>query len=125
MSVEDISTCFEKSIDINNEPNDKLEQYILNDICRNWIKLVPLQDELLLQEFSYKEYFEKVADVVLDDDVNRKGDKLRNTVIKFVPLDARKWNKEVEWVYCIVINGKIVKIGGTRTGMKGRATSYS
>jgi hypothetical protein len=29
-----------------------------------------------------------------------------------------------EWIYLIVINNKIVKIGGTRTGLASRACSY-
>ena len=29
-----------------------------------------------------------------------------------------------EWIYLLVVNGRIVKIGGTRDGLRGRTSSY-
>ena len=55
----------------------------------------------------------------------KKGNKKRNTLIKFVPKISNEiFNKKTEWLYLFVINDRIVKIGGTRTGLKGRVSSY-
>lgn len=49
----------------------------------------------------------------------------KNTVIKFEPLISKKeFSCRDEWLYLITINNHIVKLGGTRTGLKGRIGSY-
>jgi hypothetical protein len=46
-------------------------------------------------------------------------------MIKFNPIiSSEDFNKKTEWLYLLVINNRIVKIGGTRTGLKGRVSSY-
>ncbi len=47
----------------------------------------------------------------------------RQTVIMAVP-DTPKWNADIEALYAIVRDGRIMKLGGTRTGMKKRFSSY-
>lgn len=64
------------------------------------------------------EVFKKSADIVLDDSDKRK------TVINVVPTDNTSWKAEREALYIISRNGKVMKIGGTRTGMKKRWNSY-
>lgn len=67
--------------------------------------------------------FQPGATLVLDDDRKPNGDKKRQTIIKAVP-NHEDWNREVETIYAIVSNGKIMKLGGTRNGMKKRWGSY-
>ena len=51
------------------------------------------------------------------------GEKKRQTIIKAV-ADHPDWNSEIEAIYAIVRDGKIMKLGGTRNGMKKRWGSY-
>jgi hypothetical protein len=85
------------------------------------------------ENFPLRKYFEKVANVILDTDVQKKdtttkkaGGKARKTCIRFSPTIAPKsWREdEVEWIYIFLVDGKIVKIGGTRTGLLKRCGSY-
>jgi hypothetical protein len=46
-------------------------------------------------------------------------------LIQFNPIiKTAEFNKNAEWLYIITINNRIVKLGGTRTGLKQRASSY-
>tara|TARA_B110000259_G_scaffold188480_1_gene247962 strand:- start:7992 stop:8624 length:633 start_codon:yes stop_codon:yes gene_type:complete len=104
------------------------EQYDSSSI-KKWIKLIPTNKTISFEEYNRKEYFIPIADIVLDNEVftsgKNQGKRKRNTVIKFVPnISQEAFNKKSEWLYLLVINGMIVKIGGTRTGLKGRVASY-
>jgi acyl carrier protein len=70
-----------------------------------------------------------LVDIVLDNETYssgiKQGNKKRNTVIQFIPtISNEAFNKKTEWLYLLVMNGRIVKIGGTRTGIRGRIASY-
>ena len=39
-------------------------------------------------------------------------------------IDKENFEANDEWLYIFTINNRIVKIGGTRTGLKGRTSSY-
>lgn len=76
-------------------------------------------------EYNRKDDFIPIADVVIDTEITNSGKKKRNTLIQFVPTIPTKLFKEKkEWIYLFVVNGMIVKIGGTRTGLKERTVSY-
>jgi hypothetical protein len=62
--------------------------------------------------------FIKMADVVLDDGT------VRRTTLQTVAVDEEKWKETAEHIYIITRNTEIMKIGGTRTGMKARWGSY-
>lgn len=62
--------------------------------------------------------FIKMADIVLDDSTTRR------TTVKTVPIDTNNWKETAEHIYIITRNNEIMKIGGTRTGMKARWGSY-
>tara|TARA_B110000285_G_scaffold235456_1_gene317296 strand:- start:5481 stop:6128 length:648 start_codon:yes stop_codon:yes gene_type:complete len=106
----------------------------INELCessliKKWIKLIPVDKTIKFDEYNRKEYFTPIADIVLDDELFTSGKKLgnkkRNTLIQFIPtISTESFNKKAEWLYLLVINGMIVKIGGTRTGLKGRVASY-
>jgi hypothetical protein len=66
---------------------------------------------------------------VLDNEIyvdgKKKGEKKRKTVIQFVPtINTDDFKAKNEWLYLLVVNNRIVKIGGTRVGLKGRVDSY-
>ena len=96
--------------------------------------LVPIDFTVLVAwvNFVFKEHFIKVADIQIDDEVKEKstktkkaGEKARQTFIRFVATINKKiWSEEAEWIYVFVVDGMIVKIGGTRTGLLKRCGSY-
>ena len=73
------------------------------------------------QACGYK--FVEGANLALDHDVRPCGRRCRQTVIKAL-ASSQAWNDEREAIYAIVRNGKIMKLGGTRNGMKKRWGSY-
>lgn len=86
-----------------------------------WVKQLDLSTELHFEEFTLHTQFVHVADVV-----STPPDAKRATIITFQPvIDKTTWNDETtQWVYILTINNRIVKIGGTRTGLKSRVSSY-
>ena len=114
---DDISGC----VDV----TDKFEK----SSTKKWIKLIKQNESISFAEYNHKDYFIKIADVLVDDEVHvngkKQGLKKRNTLIKFVPTISKDaFEKKTEWIYILLINDRIVKIGGTRTGIKERTTSY-
>jgi hypothetical protein len=98
-------------------------------LIKKWIKLIPIKKTIPFEEYNRKEYFIPIADIVLDNEFftteTKQGQKKRNTLIQFIPkISNEEFNKKNEWLYLLIINGRIVKIGGTRTGLKGRVVSY-
>lgn len=89
---------------------------------KKWVKLIPYYKAPLLSDYKQKGYFKYLTDIVLDDELNSKGEKKRNTLIC---LKEKEFNdEEGEWLYLITINNKIVKIGGTRNSITERFGSY-
>jgi hypothetical protein len=86
-----------------------------------WIKNIDLSIELLFEEFSLHDKFVHVANVTRTPATAK-----RKTVITFDPVIPKKeWAEKVsQWVYILTIDDRIVKIGGTRSGLKGRIGSY-
>lgn len=91
---------------------------------RNWVKLIPHDKTASFDEFDERGYFSKVADIVLDVEMKADGKRKRNTLIKLDNCDQEQVKAKTEWIYLLVINGRISKIGGTRDGIKGRFGSY-
>jgi len=96
-------------------------KFIAGELARSkWKK--PLSAEpLTVTEYCTRAVgsnFIKMADIVLDDTTSRR------TTIQTIPVDEEKWKETAEHIYIIVRNGEIMKIGGTRTGMKARWGSY-
>lgn len=100
-----------------------------SSLFKKWIKLIPINKTIPFDKYNRKDYFIPIADIVLDNEVftsgKKEGSKKRNTLIQFVPkISIENFNRKTEWLYLLIINGMIVKIGGTRTGIKGRVISY-
>jgi len=100
-----------------------------SSLIKKWIKLIPTDKTIKFEEYNRKDHFSPIADIVLDSELftsgKKQGNKKRNTLIKFDPIiSTEEFNKKTEWLYLLVINDMIVKIGGTRSGLKGRVASY-
>lgn len=100
-----------------------------NSLIKKWIKIIPIDKTILFDEYNRKEYFIPIADIVLDNEVftngKKQGNRKRNTLIQFIPTISNEiFCKKTEWLYLLIINDRIVKIGGTRTGLKGKISSY-
>lgn len=104
-------------------------QYYENSPVKKWIKLIANDKTIPFNEYNRKSYFTKVAEVLLDNETyttgKKQGIKKRKTLIQFIPtINEEDFNSKTEWLYIFTINNKIVKIGGTRVGLKGRVSSY-
>ena len=106
-----------------------INKFYESSLVKKWIKLIPYDKTILFNKYNRKEYFIPIADIVLDVEVftsgKKQGNKKRNTLIQFIPkISNEAFSKKDEWLYLFVIDDRIVKIGGTRIGIKGRITSY-
>ena len=85
-----------------------------------WAK--PIKDErITVDKFNSvcENVFKRACNIVLDNSERRQ------TTLKVTDFtDEANWKKDDENIYLIVRNDKIMKIGGTRTGMKSRFGSY-
>jgi len=108
---------------------EHIDDLYQNSPIKKWIKLISIDDTILFDDYNRKDYFIPIADIILDDELitygKKEGSKKRNTLIQFIPkISNEDFTKKNEWLYLLVINNRIVKIGGTRTGIKGRIISY-
>jgi hypothetical protein len=109
--------------------NNYFNEMYNNSPYKKWIKDITLNKCISVDTYNRFDNFTLVADIRLDNEVFTSGKKTetkkRNTLIKFEPtIPNDEFVKKTEWLYMFTINGKIVKIGGTRTGLKGRVASY-
>ena len=94
---------------------------------RKWIKEINLENELNFNDFSLSHRFHKVADIVSDNETKSDGTPKRQTVILFRYngiISHKDWRNTDEHLYIMTMNEKIIKIGGTRNGLKSRSASY-
>jgi hypothetical protein len=92
-----------------------------------WIKKLDFTNCITFEKFYNKSKFIKICDIVLDNDLTKDNKKKRNTLIKLSETNINKdfnIQEKKEWCYIITIDNFIVKIGGTRTGIKNRFNSY-
>ena len=99
-----------------------LAKFIAGEAARQHWKKPIVQSEMHIMHFHQLTgyVFVKRANVVLD------VDQKRNTCIKAEPIEGQGelWKKKNEHIYTMVRNNHVVKIGGTRVGMKERFGSY-
>ena len=91
-----------------------------------WLKPISVDKTIHVTEYNFIDKFKRVATIDLDNEVNPTTNRRkRQTVIRFNPtVTTEEFAKKAEWIYIFTINDRIVKIGGTRTGIKNRAGSY-
>lgn len=81
---------------------------------KKWIKLIPKDRVVPFALYARADDFTKVVDVTLDTST-------RKTHLALTPLvDPRTYRDPHEWIYLLVVDGDIVKIGGTRDGLRNR-----
>ena len=108
---------------------DNIDYLYQNSPIKKWIKLISIDDCISIDDYNRKDYFIPIANIILDDELitsgKKEGSKKRKTLIQFIPkISNEDFTKKNEWLYLLVINNRIVKIGGTRSGIKGRIISY-
>lgn len=102
-----------------------IDELYEGSLIKKWIKLISTEKTIPIEDYNRKEHFIPIADIILDSEIGSNGRKRRRTLIKFVPLISHEaYSRKSEWLYLFLINDRIVKIGGTRTGLKGRIASY-
>ena len=109
--------------------NENIIELYENSVCKKWIKPIPMDKTVFFEEYNKKQYFIPVADIILDTELystgRRTGEKRRKTLLQFIPKISKElFSKKKEWLYIITINGRVIKIGGTRTSLKDRCCSY-
>jgi hypothetical protein len=111
-NIDDISLFFPKKLIADmNVPEEKRPIFTisLGDIEARTMKF---------ENFGHVHKFKEIATVCLDKFPRRQ------TLIRFVPTDKTAWCDQGNWVYIFTVNDHIVKIGGTKNGLKQRAASY-
>ena len=96
-------------------------KFIAGEVARSKWRKPLLAEPLTIIDYCNRatgSSFIKMADIVLDDTTTRR------TTVQTVPVDEEKWKETAEHIYIITRNTEIMKIGGTRTGMKARWGSY-
>lgn len=93
---------------------------------KKWVKMIPEIEVIPFESYDHKHTFIKVADIILDTELKEDGEMKRQTDIFYQPvISLDTFKEEYEWLYILVINGHIVKIGGTRKGLYDRMQSYN
>jgi len=107
---------------------ENIKELYESSLIKKWIKLIPKNKSILFEDYNKKDNFIPIADIILDTEINttgkKEGLKKRNTLIKLDNFDKKQIEEKTEWVYIFTINNRIVKIGGTRDGIKNRFGSY-
>lgn len=125
-----ISKEFNEFLDKKQESIEKgIVTLMSKSFVSKWLKKINLKEEITVKQFKMGKHFKKVANIELDNDIaqkgKKKGQKARKTIIKFSPvIKTKEWKEKDEWVYLFVMNDKIIKIGGSRVGLKERVGSY-
>lgn len=90
-----------------------------------WVKILPMETLIPFEKYigdqrlKIRSNIVKIADIVIDNSQRR------NSMIEFKSvIEKEKFMKKSEWIYLFTIDGKVVKIGGTRNGIHQRSLSY-
>ena len=90
----------------------------LPEPINKWVKEIDLAASVRFAKYNRASEFKLVAQIVRDDEVCASGKnmglKKRIGIIKFEPrIPVEEFARKGEWLYLLVINGRIVKLGGT------------
>ena len=116
-------TFINKFLDISGNRIDYINKKIKNEQNLR-VKSIPILRAPLLCHYKDKNDFQKIGNVVMDNDIYKNGKKRRQTLIKLEYIDDSLYKEEKECIYIFTINNRIVKIGGTRNGIHNRWSSY-
>jgi len=111
-----------KSIFSNNLTDKEYEKIINGKHARKvWSKVIKKENnKITIQDYNKKcgNVFIKIAKIKLD--LTNK----RQSTLDVELVNKKLWELKKEFIYIITLNDYIMKIGGTRDGMKGRWSSY-
>lgn len=84
----------------------------------NYVLPIYLNKALLFEDYEYKHWFKKVGDIKLTNEDTR--------VLWDVELQIpySEYILRGDLIYLIICDNRIIKIGGSKTGLKDRITSY-
>ena len=118
-STESVDVSYEASVPITYSPEEGRPPWY------HQVKHFDLRNTPSLMDFRLTRDFAKVADIVSDTEVRKDGKKARQTLLQFSPtIPKQAWEEKGEYIYLFVVNGRIVKIGCTRTSISARCGSY-
>ena len=103
------------------EQYQSIEKFIRGGQARDaWSKPIITENTISIEQYNEicNNSFIKMGDIKLDS-----TDKRQSTLTVDADCNTR-WSVKKEHIYAIVRDGLIMKIGGTRDGMKGRWGSY-
>ena len=91
-----------------------------------WVKELDLGNYLSFGSFPRKDSFMKLGEIGLDEQKKTNGEKKRISLwnVNIAEGMVEEYKKRQNGVYIITCNNEIIKIGGTKTGMKDRIGSY-
>jgi hypothetical protein len=114
-------------MDISGKAADEVEEIRKTSPMNMWIKLIPFDKTVAYEDYNRTNLFTKAANIVIDDEVNpTTNQRRRQTLIRAENCyeNREDFRRDVEQIYIFTIAGRIVKIGGTRTGLCQRFGSY-
>ena len=106
---------------VSTTPDIRIRKFANGQKARDaWSKSITANNSMTIQQYNHlcNNSFKPAALINLDDCARRQ------TTLKAVPCNKTAWAAKKEFVYIITRNDVIMKIGGTRTGMKARWGSY-
>jgi len=109
-------------VETNHMSVTNIEKFIVGEEARiKWCKPLTEENSIQIDVFNGQcgNTFTKIADIVLDPSPERQS------TLGIETCNPAVWNQQMEHIYIIVRNGIIMKIGGTRDGMRGRWSSYN
>ena len=110
--------------DISGRNMEDITYLIEKSVLKKCIKIITNEKTTLIENYKNKKYFKLIGEIVLDTD-EYNGKKKKDTILKIIPnITIEEFSNRNEWIYLFLINNRIVKIGGTRTGIKNRWLSY-
>jgi len=109
------------TFDISNQPILSEFEKVIGEKTTLVAKCVPNTEEYFPRKYNENGKLSKVnREYFNPDDENYDGKK-----VDYIEKDSAWINEDNEWLYCLVYDGRIVKIGMTINSLKDRYASYS
>tara|TARA_Y100000361_G_scaffold94971_1_gene84976 strand:+ start:132 stop:848 length:717 start_codon:yes stop_codon:yes gene_type:complete len=109
------------TFDISNSPTLPGFEKVIGEKMTLVAKCVPNTEEYFPRKYTKSGKLSKmIREYFNPDDENYDGKK-----VDYIEEDSAWINEDNEWLYCLVYDGHIVKIGMTITSLKDRYASYS
>ena len=107
--------------EISTEMDKNCQKFTEGELARtSWSKSIVTENTMTIDDFNLlcDENFSKKCNIELDSSSSRQ------TTLITSNFDKILYSEKAEHIYALVRNGLIMKLGGTRTGLKERWSSY-